>query len=69
MYGTAFEMSDAALSKDFTIPIGKAKIERQGNHVTLVSHSKPVGLCLEAAKELATMVSEGEVGRDDEGGV
>lgn len=30
MYGVPFEMSEESLSKDFTIPIGKAKIERQG---------------------------------------
>jgi len=30
LYGTAFEMSDEALSPDFLIPIGKAKIERAG---------------------------------------
>ena len=30
MYGVAFEMSEEAQSKDFTIPIGKAKVERQG---------------------------------------
>merc|ERR1711976_723158 len=52
MYGTPFEMSDEALSEDFLIPLGKAKVEREGKHVTLVAHSKPVGLCLEAAKEL-----------------
>ena len=30
MYGVPFEMSEESLSKDFTIPFGKAKIERQG---------------------------------------
>lgn len=30
LYGVPFEMSEEAQSKDFTIPIGKAKIERQG---------------------------------------
>lgn len=30
MYGVAFDMSDEALSPDFLIPIGKAKIERPG---------------------------------------
>lgn len=32
MYGVPFEMSDEAQSKDFTIPIGKAKVERQGEN-------------------------------------
>lgn len=30
LYGVTFPVSDEALSKDFLIPIGKAKIERQG---------------------------------------
>ena len=32
-----------------------------GQHVTLVAHSKPVGLCLEAAKELEGMGIDAEV--------
>ena len=35
MYGVAFELPAEAQSKDFLIPIGKAKIERQGKN-TLV---------------------------------
>ncbi|CAB3368134.1 Hypothetical predicted protein [Cloeon dipterum] len=61
LYGTPFEMSDEALSKDFVLPIGKAKIERPGQHVTLVSHSKAVDTCLEAAKLLAGEGVECEV--------
>ena len=53
MYGVTFDIDDKALDKDFLIPIGKAKIERTGDRITLVSHSKPVGLCLEAAEQLA----------------
>lgn len=36
MYGVPFEMSEESQSKDFTIPIGKAKVERQGE--TLRGH-------------------------------
>lgn len=54
MYGVSFPVSDESLSEDFTLPIGKAKVEREGKHITLVSHSKPVGLCLEAAEQLAS---------------
>ena len=32
MYGTSFPVSQEALSTDFTIPIGKAKIEKEGWH-------------------------------------
>lgn len=61
LYGVAFDVADEVLSEDFLIPIGKAKIERPGKHVTLVSHSKMVGLCLEAAKELEQSGVECEV--------
>lgn len=30
LYGVAFPVSDEAMSKDFLVPIGKAKIERPG---------------------------------------
>ena len=53
MYGVSFPMSDEAQSKDFLIPIGEAKIEREGTDVTVISFSKPVGLCLEVADVMA----------------
>lgn len=52
LYGQQFEISNQVMSSDHLIPIGKAKIERSGDHCTLVSHSKGVQLCLEAAREL-----------------
>lgn len=61
LYGVPFEMSDEAMSKDFILPIGKAKIEKSGQHLTLVAHSKAVGTCLEAAKELAAAGIDCEV--------
>ena len=45
-------MSDAAMSDDFLIPIGKAKIEREGTDVTLVAHSLCVQKALEAAQAM-----------------
>ncbi|KAL7410891.1 thiamine diphosphate-binding protein [Mrakia frigida] len=53
MYGISFPMSEAAMKDDFVLPIGKAKIEREGADVTIVAHSKMVGHCLEAAENLA----------------
>ncbi|XP_003217901.1 pyruvate dehydrogenase E1 component subunit beta, mitochondrial [Anolis carolinensis] len=61
MYGVPFEMSEEAMSKDFLVPIGKAKIERPGTHITLVSHSRPVSHCVEAAAVLAKDGVECEV--------
>uniref|UniRef100_A0A8C5XEE2 Pyruvate dehydrogenase E1 component subunit beta n=1 Tax=Microcebus murinus TaxID=30608 RepID=A0A8C5XEE2_MICMU len=61
MYGVPFEFPAEAQSKDFLIPIGKAKIERQGTHITVVSHSRPVGHCMEAATVLSKEGIECEV--------
>lgn len=45
------------------LPIGKAKIMREGKHVTLVSFSKMVGYCLKAADHLSKEGVECEVRR------
>jgi pyruvate dehydrogenase E1 component beta subunit len=50
LYGQTFNIPD---DKDFVVPIGKAKIEREGTDVTIISFSIMVGLALEAAKTLA----------------
>lgn len=52
MYAVEFDMSDAVMDKDFLIPIGKAKVEREGTDVTLVAHAKMVGHSLQAAEIL-----------------
>lgn len=51
-YGESFEISEEAMSPDFVIPFGKAKIEKEGSDVTLVSHTRNVKHCLEAAETL-----------------
>lgn len=51
-YGETHEISEEALSPDFVLPIGKAKIEREGSDITLVSHSRNVTHCLQAAEKL-----------------
>ncbi|KAJ8961964.1 hypothetical protein NQ317_004274 [Molorchus minor] len=61
LYGVQFTMSDQALSKDFVLPIGKAKIERPGKHITLVAHSNAVDIALQGAKILAGQGIEAEV--------
>ena len=49
MYGQSFE---CPTSKEFTLPIGKAKLEKNGSDVTIVAFSIMVGKALEAAYEL-----------------
>lgn len=53
LYGVSFPMSAEAMSSDFLLPIGKAKVERPGSDVTIVAHSKMVTHSLEAAELLA----------------
>lgn len=48
-YGDKMEIP----TEEFLIPIGKAKVVREGKHITLVSHSRMVNLCAQAADELA----------------
>jgi pyruvate dehydrogenase E1 component beta subunit len=47
-------MSEAAQKDDFVLPIGKAKIERVGKDVTMISLSRCVGQTMEAAKQLSS---------------
>lgn len=53
MYGMSFDMSPEAMSSDFVLPIGKAKVERVGKDITIVAHSRSVGMSLDAAADLA----------------
>jgi pyruvate dehydrogenase E1 component beta subunit len=46
---------------DFTIPIGKARVARAGNHVTIISWSNGMTYSLKAAEELAKEGIEAEV--------
>lgn len=52
LYGQAFPMSEAAQKDDFVIPFGKAKIERPGKDLTIVTLSRCVGQSLVAAENL-----------------
>jgi len=52
LYGQSFPMSEEALRDDFVIPFGKAKIERAGKDLTIVTLSRCVGQSLIAAENL-----------------
>ena len=58
LYGQTFEVP---VDPDFTVPIGKAKVLRQGTDVTIVAFSIMVGRALAAAEELAKLGIEAEV--------
>lgn len=61
MYGQSFPVTAQVLDHDFVLPIGKAKVMREGKHVTLVAFSKMVGYCLKVADTLASEGIECEV--------
>ncbi|KAF3385694.1 Pyruvate dehydrogenase E1 component subunit beta [Talaromyces pinophilus] len=52
LYGQSFPVSEEVRKSDFVLPIGKAKIERPGKDLTIVTLSRCVGLSLQAAAEL-----------------
>ncbi|RMZ81954.1 hypothetical protein DV737_g2340, partial [Chaetothyriales sp. CBS 132003] len=52
LYGQAFPLSEEAQKNDFVLPFGKAKIERPGKDLTIVTLSRCVGLSLDAAEQL-----------------
>ncbi|CAA7400163.1 unnamed protein product [Spirodela intermedia] len=53
LYGQSFPISDEVLDSSFCLPIGKAKIEREGKDVTITAFSKMVGYALQAAEVLS----------------
>jgi len=58
LYGKTF---DVPALEDYVLPIGKAKLVREGRDVTITAHSISVGLALEAAETLAGEGIEAEV--------
>lgn len=53
LYGQSFPASAEVMDKDWVVPIGKAKVMREGKDITLVGFSKMVGYNLKAAEMLA----------------
>jgi len=58
LYGHSFDVPQL---EDYVLPIGKARIIREGKDVTLVSYSIGVGVALDAAETLAGEGIEAEV--------
>ncbi len=58
LYGRSFEVPRL---DDWVLPIGKARVMREGRDVTIVSYSIGVGLALEAAEKLAGEGIDAEV--------
>ncbi|RVX17848.1 Pyruvate dehydrogenase E1 component subunit beta-2, mitochondrial [Vitis vinifera] len=47
LYGQSFPVSEEALDSSFSLPIGKAKIEREGKDVTIVTYARMVDYSLQ----------------------
>ncbi|EKN01196.1 pyruvate dehydrogenase subunit beta [Acidocella sp. MX-AZ02] len=58
LYGHSFEVPE---DEDFILPIGKAKIEREGSDVTIIAFSIMVDTALKAAETLAEQGISAEV--------
>ena len=58
LYGRTFEIPDL---EDHVLPIGKARVMREGSDVTIVSYSIGVGMSLDAADKLAAEGINAEV--------
>jgi pyruvate dehydrogenase E1 component beta subunit len=58
LYGRSFEIPNV---DDYVLPIGKARVMREGRDLTIVSYSIGVGLALEAAETLAGEGIDAEV--------
>ena len=50
MYGLEFDVPEV---EDWLVPIGKARVRREGTDVTITAHSRMVGFALQAAEMLA----------------
>ncbi|HEY4893740.1 MAG TPA: pyruvate dehydrogenase complex E1 component subunit beta, partial [Reyranella sp.] len=58
LYGHTF---DCPTDEEFILPLGRAKVERVGQHVTIVAFSIMVGVAMKAAEALAEQGIEAEV--------
>lgn len=58
LYGIEYDVPDI---EDYTLPIGKAAVIREGTDVTLVGYSRMVGFSMDAADQLAEQGISAEV--------
>jgi pyruvate dehydrogenase E1 component beta subunit len=58
MYGLEFDVPEV---DDWVLPIGKARVRREGTDVTITAHSRMVGFALQAAETLAAEGISAEV--------
>ena len=60
-HATLYQTKGEVPEGDYTIPIGKSKIQREGKDVTIITYSKMLEVSLKAAEELAREGIEAEI--------
>jgi pyruvate dehydrogenase E1 component beta subunit len=60
-HATLYQSRDEVPDGDFTVPIGKSKVQRSGKDITLVTYSKMLEVSMKAADQLAEEGIEVEI--------
>lgn len=60
-HATLYQVRGEVTDEDFTVPIGKSKIQRSGRDVTIVTYSKMLEISTKAADQLAKEGIEAEI--------
>jgi pyruvate dehydrogenase E1 component beta subunit len=60
-HATLYQARGEVPEGDFTVPIGRSKIQREGTDVTLITYSKMLQVSLQAAEQLAKDGIEAEI--------
>jgi pyruvate dehydrogenase E1 component beta subunit len=60
-HATLYQWRGEVPEGDYTVPIGKSKVQREGDDVTIISYSKGLQLSMQAANELAKQGINAEI--------
>ena len=60
-HATLYQVRSEVPDEDYTVPIGKSKIQRPGSDVTIVTYSKGLEISLKAADQLAKEGIQAEI--------
>ena len=60
-HATLYQVRDEVTEEEVLIPIGKSKVQRQGNDVTIVTYSKMLEISIKATDQLAKEGIEAEI--------
>jgi pyruvate dehydrogenase E1 component beta subunit len=60
-HATLYQVREEVPEDDYTVPIGKSKVQREGNDVTIVTYSKMLETSTKAADQLAKEGIQAEI--------